>query len=319
MDNHFVKYSESNWIDIISKELGPDGDINSLYPPKMEGIQINPFAHTPTADFDPIITNPDPWKITAEINSKDAEETNKLALFFLKNGAQALKITLYEGQQLELIFKNVILEYIFVLLDLSQIKDQESIKQEIKEKHPSFKGYFLYSKHRPDASNHEEKKPVTTLRDALANQVDDSVITDSTIVTMEIGKHFILEIAKLRALRILWANLLKSRDLSLEKSLIIVALPAENSLVDDSDLSLIQLTYMAMSAIIGGADFIITNTHAMSAKGHQRTALHIQNILSMESDMGKVNDPAAGSYVIEDLTNKLAKHTWKAFKEVAGV
>ena len=74
-----------------------------------------------------------------------------------------------------------------------------------------------------------------------------------------------------------------------------------------------------MSAVIGGADtlYIHASDEFKDGKGTifgQRIALNIQNLMQLESYLNRVVDPAAGSYFIEGVTNKLAEAAWLKFQ-----
>ena len=90
--------------------------------------------------------------------------------------------------------------------------------------------------------------------------------------------------------------------------------------VADPYINLLRTQTEAMSAILGGTDSLTVNTFDIATcppdEFSERMARNQQLILKEESWFGKVVDPAAGSYYIENLTSLLAEETWKLFLEL---
>ncbi len=136
------------------------------------------------------------------------------------------------------------------------------------------------------------------------------------------GSNYFMEIAKLRAARMLWARIVEQYHPKNECSakMRIHSVTANwNKTIYDPYVNVLRSTTEAMSAALGGADmitvlpfdFIYKDADAFS----QRIARNQQIILKEESSLDKVADPAAGSYYIENLTASLADAAWKIFLE----
>lgn len=137
-----------------------------------------------------------------------------------------------------------------------------------------------------------------------------------------LGTSYFVALAKLRALRILWSLLLKGYGVEADIPAVIAVSFDPDTQVEDRELNLIRASTQAMSAILGGADRL-SILPADAFKGEEtlfskRMARNIQHILQMESYFHRVLDPAAGSYYIEELTNKLASEAWKVFQKLEG-
>ncbi|TAK49128.1 MAG: hypothetical protein EPO28_00965 [Saprospiraceae bacterium] len=137
--------------------------------------------------------------------------------------------------------------------------------------------------------------------------------------SIAVGKNYFLEIAKIRALKLLWAHVLKGWNCEFVMPPVEARFAsAEQS--DDPATNMIHATTQAMSAIIGGAGRLtVSPPDSSPAKAgfSRRIARNVQHILKMESHLDRVADPAAGSYFIENLTNKLAAAAWAAFQKMA--
>jgi len=137
-----------------------------------------------------------------------------------------------------------------------------------------------------------------------------------------VGSSFFVEIAKLRAARLLWANVLTAFGAAPEKasSKIRAKTSLWNKTVFDPYVNMLRATTEAMSAAIGGADSVTVTpfdaTFKASDEFSERIARNVQNVLREESYIGKVKDIAGGSYFVETLTDALAQEAWKLFQKV---
>lgn len=138
--------------------------------------------------------------------------------------------------------------------------------------------------------------------------------------SVSVGKNYFIEIAKLRALRLLWANVMKAyRAISFEMPPV-EAHTAASTQQTDPNTNMIQATTQAMAAVIGGASRLtVLPSDAFTGQTTEfsrRIARNVQHILKMESHFDWVADPAAGSYFVEKLSGKLAAAAWEKMKEL---
>lgn len=139
--------------------------------------------------------------------------------------------------------------------------------------------------------------------------------------SLSLGNNYYIDLAKLRALRIMWANVLQGfgvKEIVLPK---IATHSALDSLTRDVNNNLLRLTTQAMAAINGGADVVFLRPADIATdKGAtpfgRRMSRNIQQLLALEGGLGEVADPAAGSYYLETLTNKLAESAWAQFLKI---
>jgi methylmalonyl-CoA mutase len=137
-----------------------------------------------------------------------------------------------------------------------------------------------------------------------------------------IGPEYFLQIAKLRAARLLWSVISggyiaeKKRDVKMD---IHCVTGRWNKTQNDLHVNLLRTQTEAMSAILGGTDSLTVEPYDIvsldPSEFSERIARNQQIILKEESYFDKVADPAAGSYYIEKLTNLLAENAWKLFLE----
>ena len=143
-----------------------------------------------------------------------------------------------------------------------------------------------------------------------------------------IGISYFIEIAKLRAFKLLWANVLDAHGFNTSthsdsKNLAptIHAFISPKTQVEDVHTNKIRATTQAMSAVLGDVDMLtIAPSDALiseSSDFSRRIARNVQHLLQMESYLDRVADPAAGSFYIEKLTNQIAEAVWQRFQEKA--
>lgn len=136
------------------------------------------------------------------------------------------------------------------------------------------------------------------------------------------GSDYFMEIAKLRAARILWSLIRDGYDPDERESFrmeIHCSTSKWNATAYDPYVNMLRTQTEAMSAILGGTDSLTVNNYdiAFADPGEfsERIARNQQLILREEAYFDKVADPAAGSYYIENLTALVADHAWKLFLE----
>ena len=154
-----------------------------------------------------------------------------------------------------------------------------------------------------------------------ANEYFNRIETINKPIVFEVavGTNYFFEIAKLRALRLLFALIAKEYNHNLECN-IIVSPTKRNKTLYDYNINMLRTTTECMSAIIGGADAIANLPYdALYHKDNEfgdRIARNQLLILKNESYFDKVNNPADGSYYIENLTNQLAEKALVLFKDI---
>ncbi len=137
---------------------------------------------------------------------------------------------------------------------------------------------------------------------------------------LHIGKSYFLEIAKIRAFKILWLNVLKGWELPLDYPQL-SAVFAPEAYGEDVYTNMVRATTMAMSACMGGVNTLSVRPYAAGRETEggyppafgRRVARNVQHLLKMESGLDQVADPAAGSYYVENLTGQLGELAWKKF------
>jgi len=136
---------------------------------------------------------------------------------------------------------------------------------------------------------------------------------------VSVGTNYFFEIAKLKALRILWNTL--ALEYGFNTQCHIVVIPTKrNKTLYDYNTNMLRTTTECMSAILGGANTVCNLAYdAVYHKDNEfgeRIARNQLLILKHESYFDKVNNPSDGAYYIESLTNQLAEKSLELFKNI---
>lgn len=152
--------------------------------------------------------------------------------------------------------------------------------------------------------------------------LDVTTIASALHVHVGIGPSYFVEMAKVRALRRLWATLLHAFGVRPEVAATLRIHASTSSWTQttlDPHTNLLRATTEAMSAVLGGADSVSVAPYdslfAAPNEFSARLARNIPVILREEAYLDRVADPAAGSYFIETLTDQLAREAWALFQQ----
>lgn len=155
----------------------------------------------------------------------------------------------------------------------------------------------------------------------LGLSVDD--IAPRIKFNLGVGSNYFMEIAKLRAARILWAKLVNAfgpKNSNITKMHIHSTNTSFNKTVYDAHVNMLRTTTESFSALLGGTDsFTVLPYNAnfeWPNEFAERIARNQQLLLKEESFIDKVVDPSAGSYYIESLTDQLVTKAWELFLKV---
>ena len=140
---------------------------------------------------------------------------------------------------------------------------------------------------------------------------------------LSVGPNYFMEIAKIRAARYLWAKICDAfglQDKENAKMEVHSTTSSWNKTLYDPYVNMLRTTTEAMSAIIGGTSSLCVEAFNKAFENptefSERIARNQQNLLKEESYLDKVNDPAGGSYYIENMTASIIDEAWKLFLEV---
>ncbi|BAL94579.1 methylmalonyl-CoA mutase [Rubrivivax gelatinosus] len=195
---------------------------------------------------------------------------------------------------------------------------------------PKFNSISISGYHMQEAGANQALELAFTLADgkeyvktAIARGLDVDEFAGRLSFFWAIGMNFYLEIAKMRAARLLWCRIMKGFNAKKPKSLMLRTHCQTSgwSLTEqDPYNNIVRTTVEAMAAVFGGTQSLHTNSFdeaiALPTEFSSRIARNTQLIIQEETHITKVVDPWAGSYLMEKLTQDMADKAWAIIEEV---
>jgi methylmalonyl-CoA mutase len=355
--NAFSPVTSKQWKQRIQFDLNGADYNDTLVWNTNEDIAVKPFYHAEDLANLPetITSSPSHWHICETIYVADVIKSNQSALKAIKKGADSIKFIIPNlSVSIEDLLKHIDTTSIPVHLELQFISEDfviptkagiylhtdiignlaksgnwfSTLNTDFDQFENIVKSTNTFS---IDASLYQNAgaNMVQQLAYALAhaneylNRLDtaeDSLKQNTTcIFNISIGSNYFFEIAKLRALRLLWTTL--ATEYNFNTNCHIYATPTKrNKTLYDYNTNLLRTTTECMSAILGGSDTICNLPydaiyHKVNEFG-SRMARNQLLILKHESYFDKVNNPADGAYYIETITNQLAEKALELFKNI---
>jgi methylmalonyl-CoA mutase len=350
----FDPVSAKAWKQKIQVDLKGAEYNETLISKTLEGIHIKPFYH----NDDGIATTeipgtPSGWNITQGIFIDDARIANDIAVDALKKGADAIVFGAKKTFNIPSVFKNfpfskATIYFDFSFLDIDFTKELSlyltknkaefylnidpvgKLSKEgnwFKSQKEDFKALQslpqIANTISVDTTNYQNAgaNMIQQLAYALAhaNEYLNHQTTDSITFKIATGTHYFFEIAKIRALRILYASLAKEYNCS--QTCHVIAQPSRrNKTVYDYNINMLRSTTEAMSSVLGGADAVCSMPYDVlyhkSNEFGERISRNQLLILKGESYFDVVSNPADGAYYIESVTQELASKALELFKQI---
>lgn len=350
----FDPVSAKAWKQKIQVDLKGAEYNETLISKTLEGIHIKPFYH----NDDGIATTeipgtPSGWNITQGVFIDDVKIANNIAIDALEKGAEAIVFTAEKPFNIPSVFKDfpfskATIYFDFSFLDIEFVKELSlyltkhkaefylnldpvgKLSKEgnwFKSQKEDFKALQSLSQTgntiSVDTTNYQNAgaNMVQQLAYALAhaNEYLNHQTTNSITFKIATGTHYFFEIAKIRALRILYASLAKEYNCS--QTCHVIAQPSRrNKTVYDYNINMLRSTTEAMSSVLGGADAVCNMPYDVlyhkSNEFGERISRNQLLILKAESYFDVVSNPADGAYYIESVTQELASKALELFKQI---
>lgn len=163
---------------------------------------------------------------------------------------------------------------------------------------------------------------VSYIREMQERDLDIETICNRIQFTFALGGNFFMELAKLRAARLLWAQVVEAfgGSADAQKMAIHARTAIYNKTVNDPYVNMLRTTTEALSGAIGGVDSLsvapFDDIIRQPDEFSRRIARNQQLILQREVALTRLIDPAGGSWYVEYLTDQLAQRGWQVFQEI---
>jgi methylmalonyl-CoA mutase len=353
--DEFKANTKEEWLDSAIKSLKGQAieDFNLVD----KGLEIQPYYHyNHYQHFVSFSKSNNDWYIHQEIIAENTLQKNKKALEVLNSGVNA--ITFQNEGDFHVLLNDILVSYIQVLfkiktldndylislnqyfkknkIDSTQLiggifsnnghlaffeNNQTTFIQQLITIFPKYKCIAIQA-----TSNNDSVQELAELL-AIGNEYIEfykndiqhiSALANTIQFELKMTGSYFVDIARLRALRLLWQTVVHSHDSSITSVNTNIHALVDTTVSEKEDYTnLLRLTTKAMSAGIAGADIISILPFDGNANDFsERMARNIQLILKHESFLDKVVDPSSGSYAIDSLTQQLMDKSWMVFQEI---
>jgi len=302
MNNLFSAFnavSKKEWKEKIISDL-KGADYTEKLVSNSEGIEIAPIYHSDDKTLTHHTTFPEDWESYQLIDASNPKEGNKRALAALQNDISGLCFS--NPSDLATLLKGIEIEHIRI--DFKNYTDDFPTQWEEFTKEKKVKGAF----HGIENSNLLSTIFVKgdTIKEEIASAFKQGIDKKGNIqFHFEVGSNYFMELAKLKAFRILWESITGVTPF------IFASTTLANKEEEYAYNNILRSTTECMSSIFGGANAIMINSYnhsfEMPTEFSERIARNQQTILRKESYLDKVIDPSKGSYYVDYLISQLLK------------
>ncbi len=169
---------------------------------------------------------------------------------------------------------------------------------------------------------------VEYLRELQTRELSIDDVAGHMQFTLTVGSEYFLEIAKVRAARVVWAHVVKAcgGNADAQKMSIHIRTSRRGKTLHDPYVNLLRASVEAFAGVVGGCESLhvgrfddVAQEAAQEAEPcvfANRIARNVQSILKEESHLNEVLDPIGGSWYVERLTDEIARKAWELFQEI---
>jgi methylmalonyl-CoA mutase len=355
----FEPVSAKQWKQKIQADLkGADYD-QALIWHTLEGIDVRPFYHGEDLPQKPgpIPGHPNSWEVVQRVYVDDPVVANQLIIKAIDKGAEAVWLSAKKDFEPANVLAQFPFDTTTIYFELSGFS-AKWLKDLVNWLNTKQANYFLridplgklvstgnwYDNHEADHRNLRELVALSPSRvvgvelghfqNAGAGVIQQlaygmcqahtymDYLKDQELklcFTVAVGSNYFFEIAKIRALRWLYASLAEAMEMPADCH--VLAEPsARNKSIYDYNTNMLRTTTECMSAVLGGADAVSNrpydSLYHRSNEFGERIARNQLLVLKAESYFDTVDNPSDGSYYIECLTQQLAERALELFKQL---
>ena len=317
---HFDETSEEQWFEQIIRDLKGKSVTDVSWDFDGE-LAISPFAPKDDSCLPTEVGFNPTWEIAEEFDVKNAAKANIAILEALNGGCETLLLQiqdvpdwdfLFEGVDLGIIRTYVIPEEGIMEATIQSLKDWTANRPSSSDFEIMVRGAqnSIAGPAHTEASLTVTDVMVRTINQGLA-LLDNGYREETLECTVDLSNNYLIEIARLRALRILWSNVLRATTLD-TPTLLVETRFAPIAMSDDPHKNMITAATKALAAVCGGADRIVIAPSSSDADGFsRRISRNVHHLLRYESKLDTIPDPVAGSWYIEGLCREIVQNCWK--------
>jgi len=316
----FQKTTFQDWENLVQKQLKTDDIDSILSKENLEGISVKAYYDSVS---NPLQNLPKVEESTHLVSPYEESSEENVFAFLLEQNVENLteKVIFVNNKKLaEHILLDETNRY-FSLVDVFSEDPKGNLNQQL--------GKELLAKDFErnicvDVSLHQNSGATIVSQLAIAlsktkelTEIFGSEILHQIIFKIAIGSNYFFEIAKIRALKLIFNQFSKEYNLN-EIPFIFAETSLRNKSKNDAENNLIRSSLELSAAMIGGADAVFSNDYKIenSDSLSQEISFKQQIVLAYESIINVFDDAGNGSYYVENITQQFAEKSWKLFLEM---
>lgn len=316
----FAKTTLKDWENLVQKQLKTEDIYTVLSKENLEGIELKPYYDTVSK---PLPNLPRIEESTHLVSLYHASAEENVFAFLLDQNVEDLteKVIFVNNKDLADHISLDETNRYFSLIDVFSEDEKADVNQQLVQEllAKNFERNICI-----DVSLHQNSGATITQQLAFAlaktkelTEIFGAEILNKIIFKVALGGNYFFEIAKIRALKLLFNQFSKEYNLD-EIPYIFAETSLRNKSKNDAENNLIRSTLELSAAMIGGADAVFSNDYKIgnSSSLSEEISFKQQIVLAYESIINVFDDAGNGSYYVEDLTHQFAEKSWQLFLEI---
>ncbi len=308
--------SDTAWENLVKKQLKTDDIFSVLTKENLEGISVQPFYDTVPRPLANLPKIEESTHLVARYHESLEED---VFAFLLDHNVENLeqKTIFVNNEDLAGHISPREEDRYFSLIDVFDEKTASVNDQLVKELlAKQFRRNICIdvALHQNAGASIVQQLGIALAKTKELTEIYGPEILGRLIFRLAAGPNYFFEIAKIRALKMVFNQLSKEYEKD-EIPYIFAETSLRNKSVSDHENNLIRSTLELASAMIGGADAVFTNNYLIDSttENSEEISFKQQIVLAYESIINVFEDAANGSYYVEDITRQLAEKAWALF------
>ncbi|WHF52370.1 methylmalonyl-CoA mutase family protein [Chryseobacterium gotjawalense] len=316
----FKKTSLQDWESVVQKQLKTENIYEILSKENLEGITVKPYYDSVAK---PLNNLPKVEESTHLVSPYHESSEENIFAFLLNDNVENLegKVIFVNNKDLA---EHISLEdtnRYFSLVDVFSEDQKGGLNQQLVKEllAKDFEKNICInvSLHQNAGATIVQQLAIALAKTIELTEIFGLEILNKIIFKVAVGGNYFFEIAKIRALKLLFNQFSKEFELN-EIPYIFAETSLRNKSKNDAENNLIRSTLELSAAMIGGADAVFSNDYQFekSDSVSEEISFKQQIVLAYESIINVFEDAGNGSYYIENLTQQFAEKSWQMFLQI---
>ncbi len=308
-----------SWEELVKKQLKTDDIYTVLQKENLEGIELKPYYSAEGTKLSAIPGIEESTQLVADYSESLEDD---VFAFLLNENVEGLedKTVFINNLPLAEHLRPEENDRYFSLIDVfdeAKATINNQLAKELLAKDFSRKICIDISKHQNAGAAIYQQLGIALAKTKDLVEEFGAEILNKLIIRIAVGPNYLFEIAKIRALKMLFISFSKEYGLN-EIPYVFAETTFRNKTKTDPENNLIRSTLEIAAAMIGGADAVYSNDFRLAEHSElsREISFKQQIVLAYESIINVFADAGNGSYVIEDLTRQFSEKAWKLFLEM---